>query len=313
MLKYIKENSLRDSENYNQINKMMDVENFANYWIHQIYFGNTDARGNIRFWKSDSLDGKFRWILYDTDLGWGNYNSNLLEDFTSSVKTKWYNPTWSTFLLRNLLKNKDFEIYFINQASFLLSTYLSTDFVQEEINNLEDKYRLEMKYHYDNRKIFQRNQGSINKWQKEVDQLKFFALKRDNVLYSQLQQKFDLNDKYLVRLNISNFNDGKVYVNNNIILSDTTELFFFNDLRVPIKITPNVGYSYSGYEKSFIFNNSNKELVININFIPNKNSDFNVIINEIDYKNDCIEILNLEDNDIDLNGWTLVDKNFNLV
>ena len=97
LLQYVDENSLRDSKHYNQIKKMMDVENFANYWIHQIYFGNTDARGNIRFWRSDSLDGKFRWILYDTDLGWGNYNSLLLEDFTSPVKTKWYNPTWSTF------------------------------------------------------------------------------------------------------------------------------------------------------------------------------------------------------------------------
>ena len=106
-----------------------------NYWIHQIYFGNTDARGNIRFWRSDSLDGKFRWILYDTDLGWGNYNSLLLEDFTSPVKTKWYKSfKWSTFLLRNLLKNKDFETYFINQLSFLLSTNLSTEFVQDEIN-----------------------------------------------------------------------------------------------------------------------------------------------------------------------------------
>ena len=70
LLQYVDENSLRESEHYNRIKKMMDVENFANYWIHQIYFGNTDARGNIRFWRSDSLDGKFRWILYDTDLGY---------------------------------------------------------------------------------------------------------------------------------------------------------------------------------------------------------------------------------------------------
>ena len=111
---------------------------------------------------------------------------------------------------------------------FLLSTYLSTDFVQEEINILEDRYRLEMEYHYNHRKKFQRNQGSINKWQKSVDQLKFFALKRDNVLHNQLQNKFNLNDKYQVRLNISNFNDGKVYINNNIIL------YFFNYLFIRI-------------------------------------------------------------------------------
>ena len=312
LLQYVEQNSLRNSTHYNQIKKMMDVENFANYWIHQIYFGNTDARGNIRFWRSDSLDGKFRWILYDTDLGWGNYNSNLLEDFTSPVKTKWYNPTWSTFLLRNLLKNKDFETYFINQASYLLSTHLSTDFVKEEINVLEDKYRLEMVYHYEYRKKFQRNQGSIKRWQKAVDQLKFFALKRDDVFYNQLKQKFDLNNRYIVRLNINNFKDGKVYLNNNKIIADTSELSFYTDLKVPIKIIPNVGYSYTGYEQSFIVHNSEKELLININFIPNQNSDLNVIINEIDYTNDCIEILNLENKDVDLSGWTLVDKNSNV-
>ena len=169
-----------------------------------------------------------------------------------------------------------------------------------------------MEYHYDHRKKFQRNQGSIDKWQKSVDQLKFFALKRDDILHNQLQNKFNLNDRYQVRLNISNFKDGKVYINNNIILSDTSQLSFYKDLRVPIKIVPNVGYSYSGYEKSYIVDNSNKDLVININFIPNKNSDFNVIINEIDYRNDCIEILNLENEDVDLSGWTLVDKNSNV-
>ena len=81
---------------------------------------------------------------------------------------------------------------------------------------------------------------------------------------------------------------------------------------MPIKIIPNLGYSYSGDENSYIINNSNKDQEININFKPNKNSDFNVIINEIDYKNDCIEILNLENTDVDLSGWTLVDKNFNV-
>ena len=62
-----------------------------------------------------------------------------------------------------------------------------------------------MKYHYDHRKNFKEIKEVLTNGKKEVDQLKFFALKRDNVLYSQFKKKFDLNDRYLVRLNISNF------------------------------------------------------------------------------------------------------------
>ena len=82
----------------------MDVRNFINFWIHQIFYANHDVRGNIRFWKSDSLDNKFRWIVYDTDLGFGpnRVNRDLLKDFTSSRMTDWYNPNWGYFLVKKL-------------------------------------------------------------------------------------------------------------------------------------------------------------------------------------------------------------------
>ena len=307
LLEFIDENNLRNQDNYSYVKTFIDVENFANYWIHQIYYGNTDARGNIRFWRSDSLDGKFRWILYDTDLGWGNYNSTLLEDFTSPIKTKWYNPTWSTFLLRNLLRNNEFKDYFINQASYLLSTTLSTRSVHEVISFFEKKYMTEMIYHYDHRKKFQTKQGNIDKWKKQVDQLKFFALKRDNILFNQIKNKFNLNNLYNVNVNISNSENGSVYINNNEC-GDSLILSFFKGQSIPINVKPNIGYSFSGYNSKII----DDSVTINIDFIPNKKSEINVIINEIDYIRDCIEIYNLESESIDLSGWSLVDKNNNI-
>ena len=73
LLNFLKKNSLSDQKNYQYIKQKMDVRNFINFWIHQIFYANNhDVRGNIRFWKSDSLDNKFRWIVYDTDLGTGS-------------------------------------------------------------------------------------------------------------------------------------------------------------------------------------------------------------------------------------------------
>ena len=48
LLDFIEDNNLKDSKNYAHVKTIMDVENFANFWIHQIYIGNTDSRGNIR-------------------------------------------------------------------------------------------------------------------------------------------------------------------------------------------------------------------------------------------------------------------------
>ena len=123
LLNFLKKNSLSDQKNYQYIKQKMDVRNFINFWIHQIFYANHDVRGNIRFWKSDSLDNKFRWIVYDTDLGFGpnRVNKDLLKDFTSSRMTDWYNPNWATFLLRNLLESNEFKKDFIlnNGLSFL--------------------------------------------------------------------------------------------------------------------------------------------------------------------------------------------------
>jgi len=312
LLDFIEDNNLKDSENYEHVKTIMDVENFANFWIHQIYIGNTDSRGNIRFWRSDSLDGRFRWIFYDTDLGWGNYNSTLLEDFTSPTKTKWYNPTWTTFLLRNLLKNKEFKDYFINQTSYLLHTNLSTDSVQRKINYFETMYKDEMVYHFNNRKRFQTYQGDMRKWQKEVDQLKYFALKRDNSLWSQLKKKFNLSSEYKLTINIKNPENGMIYLNNNPLSGVEFNGVFYNQIDVPITIHPNIGFTYSGFESNVISNPRDSELIINIQFERNKKSDRNIVFNEIDYVNDCFEIFNQENEIVNLKDWKIVDKNNNI-
>ena len=312
LLDFVSNNNISDEENYKYLNSLMDCHNFAKFWIHQVYFGNKDVRGNIRFWRSDSLDGRFRWIVYDTDLGWGSYKSNLLEDFTSPIKTHWYNPTWSTFLLRNLLSNTFFRDYFINQTAFLLSTSLHTDNVKSVINDFEETYRSEMEYHHRERKKFQRYQGSMKVWQKEVNELKFFALKRDEKLYDQIKEKFNLSDLYTLKININNHQNGLVLLNENNIETSEFSGRFFKGVDLPLRISPNLGYTYFGWDNMDIVNLDSNDIMIDISFVKNKESEKKVIFNEIDYVNDCFEIFNQQETQVNLKDWKLIDKNNNL-
>ncbi len=84
MLEFIKENHLEDDENYETIQTFIDVENFTDYLISEIFYANTDwPHNNVRYWrlKTDGYepgsppghDGRWRWMLFDLDLGFGLY------------------------------------------------------------------------------------------------------------------------------------------------------------------------------------------------------------------------------------------------
>ena len=97
------------------------------YKIAQIYFDNQDAGGNIKYWRPQTPSGRWRWVLYDTDWGFGlhdekAYNNNSLAFHTATGGPAWPNPEWSTFILRNLLKNEEFQNQFINRFCDAMNT-----------------------------------------------------------------------------------------------------------------------------------------------------------------------------------------------
>ena len=300
LLDFIKKHDISLSENYSHVKKLMDVRNFMNFWIHQIYYGNHDARGNIRFWRSDSLDGRFRWILYDTDLSFiaSRYRENTLKDFTSSTQTDWYNPRWATFLLRNLLLNEEFKKDFIHQYCFVLNTTLNKDNVLDRINSFIEIYEDEMILHFNDRKKFRRYKGSIKRWNKEISYVKLFAENRNSYSLKHLKDAFDLEDSYYLSLNISNSDHGKTFLNKNEIIDSLFIGKFYDKSPLP-----------SGWEDSLIFAGERDTVSINISFIKNQNSSFDVIFNQIDYTNNCVELFNNQNEDILMNDWKILHDN----
>ena len=314
LLSFVEKNDLAILENYKEVQNMMDTRNFANFWIHQMHSANKDVRGNIRFWRSDSLDGKFRWIVYDTDLGFGSnrYNHDILKDFTSERMTDWYNPRWATFLLRNLLKSEIFKKDFILQSAYLLSSTLSAQNINNKINEFKILYEDEMKIHFSKRRKFQKYQGRLKNWNNSIEDLFAFADKRDDLSFIHLEDKFHLKTPYFLQIRISNFEKGEVLLNGNRIKQDLFNARFYSEFEVPITIRPDVGFTSEGYLYDTINAESGDSVIIDISFVRNKESDRKVIINEIDYVNDCFEIFNQGAETINVDEWKVVDKNNNI-
>ena len=125
----LRNEDITQPEVYARLQGMMDTENFATYQIVQIFYDNEDWPGNnIKYWRPRTPDGRWRWMLYDTDFGLMLRNANAAVDTLAFALRPdgpgWPNPPWSTEMLRRLVQNETFLHSFINRYADYLNTVL---------------------------------------------------------------------------------------------------------------------------------------------------------------------------------------------
>jgi len=190
-LTYIKK-KFPDESAFDSLNSKMNVEEYLNWIILQTHIQNIDSRGNIRYWKAENLDNRWRWIFYDSDLGCdlGSTNLNYLSQRLSPTKTTWYNPTWSTQILRDIVKHKPLKHFFINQYCLMLGTHMHIDSIQNRISYFASKIAREIPQHVMRRgQLYGETQAS---WQARVKAFrKFFTIRNENA-YQHILKSFGL-------------------------------------------------------------------------------------------------------------------------
>ena len=80
--KWLKRADLHDPAAFSKLKRTIDIRNYLNYLLIQIYLNNIDSMGNVRFWRADD-DSPFRWIL--TTQTWGWAGASLPHGITSST------------------------------------------------------------------------------------------------------------------------------------------------------------------------------------------------------------------------------------
>jgi hypothetical protein len=321
LLDFISTSNLQTDENYATLKKTLDIDNFIQYQLSQIYFDNTDWPGNnIKFWCPRAEDGKWRWILFDTDFGFGlynttNYTNNTLEFATATGGPEWPNPEWSTLLLRRLLTSTEFKNNFIVQfCDRLNSTFLASN-VNSKLDSLKTLYENEIQ----NQKI--RWPGSCANWLYEVERISTFANNRPEYMWNYLKSYFSLGDKLNVQVLINDTDMGAVKLNSiTLDQASFTGCYFYG---IPITMTalPKPGYKFVRWEgeipddSSVITYNMTTSASFKAVFEPALPADTKVVINEINYKSadtydtgDWVELFNAGAATVDLSDWVLTDN-----
>lgn len=318
LLKFIREHDLSFDEHYESLCEKIEMDNFSDFQIAQIYFDNTDSGGNIKYWRPQSPNGKWRWVVYDTDWGFGlnnekAYKHNSLEEKTEAEGPRWPNPPWSTFILRNLLENASYKNLFINRFCDHLNTSFHPDRVLDHIDQKKQLLLPEIERHH------KRWKHRFEHWEHEVEVMKTFAVKRPKYMRRHLEDMFELGPANKLKLSIEG--QGEVTLNEHLEFEKSGyEGFYFEGNPIRLSADPKYGYKFSHWDglvrdssKSEVWVNLTKDLDIKAVFEPYLDPHANkVIINEISPNHteagDWIELYNNSDELIDISNWIIKDK-----
>lgn len=316
MLRFIERTDFSKNENIDSLSKLMDIDNYLDYNIAQIYCNNIDAGGNIRYWRSRQKGSKWRWMLFDTDFGFGlskknSYQDNTFEDYFITSNRKWPYPNWSTLIIRKLMENEKVKQTYLRKFTDYLNHDLSENEVLAEIERLELLLKPEIYAH------FKRWNRPVSTWEKNVDSMKNFANKRPDYLRKYLIDFFELDTFY--QIESSAVANGS-FVLNGRTMKEPHKGIYFSTISYSVEAIPDFGFHFHHWSydtnnrlPSFSFSLDANRDVTPI-FKRNKKSEWakKVVINEIGRKDSVlgsyVELANLSQEDIDISGWHLVNK-----
>jgi hypothetical protein len=316
LIDYISTHSMSTSAAYAYLDSVIDLDACILYFAAQAYYDNMDWPGtNICYWRERTPTGKWRWILFDLDFGFGLYAHGAWEDHIafmfSTVETRYSNPPWATLLQRKLVENPVVRNRFINQIADLLNTNFKTARVLDVINAMAGHIAGELPKH--------RARWSLTG--EDLTKLTTFARDRPSYLRTHVRTYFGCGSDGTFTLNATK--GGRVRLNT-LTLPAAAMPFsgvYFQGNAIHLKAIPDNGYGFAGWTGAVSSQEDSLTLTIGsttgltATFAPDTGSAIGVVINEINYNSsgqfdpgDWIELYNGSRQSIDIGGWKFTDS-----
>ncbi len=317
LLDYISTNDLTTDAAYAYLDSAIDLDECILYFAAQAYYDNMDwPATNIKFWRERSPSGKWRWILFGLEFGFGLYGHGEWEDHITfmfdTIERRYTWKPWPTLLQRKLIENPIIRNRFINQVADLLNTNFKSERVVQVINTLADHISNEISRHRD---LWELSGESIH------EKMIPFAENRPDFLRDHVRNFFDCGDTISVIINSSG--GGRVKLNT--LYLEPAEMpwsgIYFQNNDIHLKAIPDIGYKFDGWTGSVTSDALSLTLSIggSTNLIASFSVDSSdaswIVINEINYNSsnlfdsgDWIEIYNRSAQAIDISDWTFTDS-----
>lgn len=325
LINFIETHDISQAANYEYVRSQMDINEYLNYQIAEIYFANIDwPGGNIKYWKPQTPGSKWRWIIFDLDLGfgahpYGQYSSNTLATVTSPNQTYYANPSWSTFLFRKLLENENFRNDFIQRYCAHISTTFDVNRVLPMLDSLTALISDEVPRHLNK---WPASLSLGNNWQEHLQIMRDFATYRPLMARNHIRDKFNLSGTARMYFRVQPAEAGEILLNTVSVTSQSGDAVVMRTVPIDLTVKPASGWRFiewqgavQSVQPSVSFVPAATDTILAV-FTPINSQSSNIVINEINYNSapdfdteDWLELYNNSGTNLDISSWVLSDAN----
>jgi hypothetical protein len=324
LVSYITANDLTIPANYAIVENQINIENFIDYYLVEIFYNNREwPHNNIKYYKQQGPNHKWNWILFDTDITAGAWSVCKADRnaYTWLSDTAGY-PIWSRIMFLKLMENNGFKDHFANRFADLKNTVFTTSNQLAILNDLKQEILPEIGGHLDRWNHIPATQDWLNR----VGVAEVFINDRGGYIWDHTRQFLSLGNATVnVSLDENIPHAGKIEFST--LLHDDLPWngTYYKTTSIELSALPNPGYIFShwletGDTSSTISVVLNSDTSYTAVYQLNATAIDYLVINEIQASNssgvvdssvqyvDWIELYNKGSVPIDLNQFYLTDN-----
>ena len=223
--------NINDAGVYDEVKKLLDIDEFTNYMAAELYIGNDDwPENNVKAYRNKQ-DGRYRFVCFDLDYAFNAWDRRLsiLDNFNSVKMVR---------LFKNLLKHDEYRKKFIDTFCIIAGSVFEKERATAIVDELADAMRpmsqLDGKL----------PDNSANKIKQKLET-------RLEDLTNQLQQYGPMQLSGMIKHNVqfdADTEGAKIYVNGIEVPYASFNGKLFSPVRLEAKAP--AGYTFTGWRKS---------------------------------------------------------------
>lgn len=316
---YIEQHDMRDPTAYAYVTERINIDNFIDYHLLQLYAGNTDwIYANVRSYLPADSGGQWHWLFWDLDWVFG-LDAGSGPDF--NMMDRFFETDDPAFLrgslpLRRLMENPEFYGRFLARADELLNTILNPTTVTARLDKMAAEMAPDVAYEYS-------RWPSPTTWEAGVADMRTYLAERPFHFRTHIIDQFGLAGNASLTLAAPTAGKGQVAVGDWLLPPDWTGTYFL-DTTVTVTAVPDVGYRFSGWEEPNLPNTAVFDwlVVAEQTFTPRferldadawRVGDVAIVAvgsgrhPQVDVRGDWVELRVQRPSGVDLRGWRLTD------
>jgi hypothetical protein len=235
---FVKAEDLADPDNYTYLQTQMDVANFVDYFLLQMYAANTDwPHHNVEQFRPWTQGGRWEFLPWDSDLAFERVDRQMVGHVLEAV-----HPLGEGMetLLNKLLANPEFYNLFLTRAADLLNTSLSAANVSAEVEGLLVELGQDVG-------LEQARWNVPGTWEDTAVHMQEFAAQRPEIMRGHFVESFGLAGTATIAFAAGDAPGGWVVVNENVPQALPWQGIYFLGTTISLRVLPPAGYRFAGW------------------------------------------------------------------